>query len=236
MKRLSSLGPVLGLAALALLTAVPVRADDGKEIQEKRKVVIVDADGQRQEFETDGLGVRRGYLGVGLVDLTRELRAFFGAPENVGVLVSKVESGSPAERAGVKVGDLLTVLDGKAVTSSWDITSRIRRYGEGEKVALEVRRNNRAQNLSASITLKERPEIDMAPMLYNGDGNRMMIHLPKDGKDLEGLPGFEVEGDGPGAHREVRVIRHGKSEDELQKKIDRLEKRIQELEQKLPRN
>lgn len=233
MKRLSFLGGVLGFAALASIAAAPVRADGGKEIQEKRKVVIVNSDGERQEFETDGPGVRRGYLGVGLVDLTPELRSFFGAPENAGVLVSKVESGSPAERAGVKVGDLLTVIDGKPVTSSWDVSSRIRKFGEGEKVALEVRRGNRPQNLSASITLKERPEIDMAPMLFNGDGHRMMIHLPKDG--YEDQPGLTIDAS-PGAHREVRILRHDKSEEDLQKKIDRLEKRIQELEQKLPKN
>ena len=231
MKRFLSLGAVIGLAAFALATAAPARADE-KEVG-KRKVVIVTSDGQRQEYEADGPGVRRGYLGVGLVDLTPELRAFFGAPESSGVLVSKVESGSPADKAGVKVGDVLTVIDGKPVESSWDVSSRVRKLGEGERAALEVRRNNRAQNLSAAITLKERPEFDMAPMVMNGDGHRMMFRLPKDGKDLEGLHGFELLEGGPGSHREVRIQRTGKHEEALQKKIELLEKRIQELEQKL---
>ena len=45
-----------------------------------------------------------GYLGVELVDLTPELREHFGAPRDVGVMVGRVEPGSPAARAGLEVG------------------------------------------------------------------------------------------------------------------------------------
>src|SRR5688500_11528121 len=47
------------------------------------------------------LGGPRGFLGVGTLPLTKELRAHFGVPEESGVLVASVEAGSPAEKAGI---------------------------------------------------------------------------------------------------------------------------------------
>ena len=74
-------GLVLGLTAW---TGV-ARADDGDENGPDRKVVrrhvvIVDKDGKEKVYEGDGPMMRRGYLGVGLTELTPELRAHFGVP------------------------------------------------------------------------------------------------------------------------------------------------------------
>jgi membrane-associated protease RseP (regulator of RpoE activity) len=221
MKRALSLA-VFGVAGMALALS-PARAeDDGPKI-EKHKVVIVDHNGERQVFEGDGPGVRRGYLGVGTTDLTPELRSFFGVPENAGVMISHVESGSPADKAGIKVGDILTVIDGKPVDNSWDVGARIRKYDEGERVALEVRRGGKAQNLTVAIALRERPEIDIAPMFLR-DGNRMKIRVPGDGERM------------PEMDKQIRIVRPGPHQADLEKQIEKLEKRIQELEQKLQKN
>ncbi|HEY0510785.1 MAG TPA: PDZ domain-containing protein, partial [Thermoanaerobaculia bacterium] len=120
-------GLALGLAAV-MGTAGAVRAadadgnDPGKTVVKKR-IVVVDQDGKQKVWEGNGPLVRRGYLGIGLTELTPELRTHFGVPEEAGVMVSKVEPGSPAEKAGIKVGDILTRVDGNAIKSSWDITA-----------------------------------------------------------------------------------------------------------------
>ena len=63
------------------------------------------------------------YLGVELVNLNEPLRAHFGVPEGSGVLVSNVVENSPAARAGLQVGDILTRFDGEDVASSRRLTS-----------------------------------------------------------------------------------------------------------------
>src|SRR5262245_342061 len=61
-----------------------------------------------QDDDDDDEDAERGpRMGVELLELTPELRVFFGAPEDSGLLVSRVESGSPAERAGIRVGDVI---------------------------------------------------------------------------------------------------------------------------------
>ncbi len=230
---------------LALWTgaASAVRADqgegegDGKKV-EKRQVVIV-KDGKTQVYEGDGPMVRRGYLGVGLTDLTPELRSHFGVPEESGVMVSKVEPGSPAEKAGIKVGDILTSIDGKAVKSSWDVRGKIRDYDDGQQVPVEVWRNGKAQNLSVGIVERERPELDMGPFFQKGEGG-VLLNLDHEKllklKDLKDLPNLKEWTDENGQHVIHLQSRTSNREAELEKRLKELEKRIDELQKQLEKN
>ena len=192
----------------------------------REKIVVVDKDGKEHVWDSEGRPVRRGFLGVGLTELTPELRAHFGVPEDAGVMVSSVEDGSPADKAGVKVGDIIAALDGKDVKSSWDIRSQVRELKEGEQVPITVYRDGKAQNLSAAIAMRERPELDMAPFLFRGDGEGgpMVFHL--DREKLRGLPRAE-SGD-------VLLPRmRSPREAELEKRLKELEKRLADLEKLL---
>jgi hypothetical protein len=247
-------GLALGLVTLVGATGA-LRADDGDGDQkkvEKRRVVVVNKDGKEHVYEGDAWKVKRGFLGVGLTELTPELRKHFGAPEDSGVMVSQVESGSPADKAGLKVGDILTTVDGAAVESSFDIGSRVGKIEDGHQVGLEVYRDGRAQKLTATVVERERPAMDMAPFFVKefGKGDQMVLRLDgdklihlKDGqllKDKDGKlfnkewpEGFELSGDGADGKR-IEVHRMGSvREAQLEKKLKDLEKRIAELEKEL---
>jgi len=68
-------------------------------------------------FDDDGLAGKRAYVGISLTELTPELREFFGAPKDAGVLVSSVAENGPAAKAGVRVGDVITSANGKATAT-----------------------------------------------------------------------------------------------------------------------
>jgi hypothetical protein len=202
---------------------------------EKRRIVIVGPDGKEKVVEGLGPMVRRGYLGVGLTELTPELRTHFGAPEDAGIMVSSVEPGSPADKAGLQVGDILARIDGKDVKSSWDVRSRVRDFEEGQQVPLEVWRDRKVQTLSTTIALRERPELDMGPIfLRHGDGDGPTL-LRWNG-ELEGLPEtIELPRLGGGSGQPMRWEQRVRSprELELEKKLQDLEKRIAEMEKQL---
>lgn len=222
-------GLALGLAALT----GAAHASDDKEPKkvEKHRVVMIDKDGKRQVFEGDGLLMRRGYLGVSLTELTPELRSHFGVPDNAGAMVSKVEPGSPADKAGIRVGDILASVDGQEVRSSWDILAKVRRLDDGQQIPVEIWRNGKAQNLTVTIVQKERPELDMAPFFFRGgeDGKPMAFHW--NAEEMKDFPkAFRIEG--PDGER-IRRLLSSPREAELEKKLKELEKRIDELQKQL---
>jgi membrane-associated protease RseP (regulator of RpoE activity) len=226
---------LLALALAGAAGAVTGSSDpEGKEKKvEKRRIVVINENGKERVIEGDGPMVRRGFLGVGLTELTPELRTHFGAPEESGVMVSKVEAGSPAEKAGLKVGDIISRVDGKGVESSWEVSAKVRDAEEGQQVPLEVWRNGKVMTLTAAVTLKERPEMDMGPMFFKTkEGGDLMFHLPRGPEGRLRLPG-----PGPDGEPRVRIERLEKlrtpREIELEKKLQDLEKRLNELEAQL---
>jgi len=228
-------GLVLGLTAW---TGV-ARADDGDENGPGKKVVrkhivIVDKDGKEKVYEGDGPMMRRGYLGVGLTELTPELRAHFGVPGDAGTMVSRVEPGSPADRAGIKVGDILTRIDGNAVESSWDVSSKVRGFDDGQQIPIEIWRNGKAQNLTAAIVLKERPELDMGPMFFK-DKDREHFMLRMNPEELKGMKERMRIDDMDGKDVQIRRRLVSPREADLEKQLKQLEKRIAELEKQIKR-
>ena len=77
-------------------------------------------------------------LGIEVQDMSAELRAFFRAPPDAGLLVSRVEAGSPAAEAGLAVGDVLVELDGEKLESPHDLVWKVMRAPAGEKRTLVV--------------------------------------------------------------------------------------------------
>jgi len=210
----------------------------GKEEKkiEKRRIVIVSPDGEERIIEGAGPMVRRGYLGVGLTEMTPELRTHFGAPESAGVMVSKVEPGSPAEKAGLAVGDVITRIDGKDVKTSWEVRAKTRGFEEGQQVPVEVWRGRKAQTLTVAVALRERPEMDMGPLfLRQGDGEDGPILLRLNG-ELGGMADrIEIPSPGDSEGHAMHWVQRDRSprERELEHRLQELEKRIADLEKQL---
>jgi membrane-associated protease RseP (regulator of RpoE activity) len=175
---------------------------------------------------------RRGHLGLQLTELTPELREHFGAPRDAGVLVAKVTPDGSGARAGVRVGDVLTAIDGEKVGRAWDASRRIRDKADKSTATLEVVRNRGRQTLKAEIEHKEVTELDVGDFMWQGGDwqGDPKLHLDT-ARIHDAVKSAMRTFDEP----KVRALieRRRETEDKLQERTRALEERIEKLEKQL---
>jgi serine protease Do len=102
--------------------------------------------------------VTRGWLGVGIQPVTPDIAKSFGRTETNGALVSSVSEGSPAEKAGVKSGDIITEYDGRKVERVSDLPRAVAGTPVGRDVRLGVMRDGMPVTLTAKIAALDAKE------------------------------------------------------------------------------
>lgn len=100
-------------------------------------------------------GAPQAWLGLSLVELTPDVAKSFGLPGAKGMLVQEVVAGGPAERAGVRAGNVILEIDRVAVAESAAVLKTIAASRPGQAVTLRLRRGNQDQELR--VTLGQRP-------------------------------------------------------------------------------
>lgn len=103
-----------------------------------------------EHLERDG-EVRRGLLGVTIVDLAPQVAEALEVDLDAGALVTSVMPGSAAEAAGIEVSDVIVELDGGVIASSRDLRNTVGLMRRGEEVTLRLYRNGSAMELDAVI-------------------------------------------------------------------------------------
>ena len=97
--------------------------------------------------------VTRGRIGVQIAEVTREVAESIGLGKPQGALVRSVEAGSPAEKAGVEPGDIITRFEGRAIEKASDLPRQVGNTKPGTRSAITVFR--RGQNRDLNITIAE---------------------------------------------------------------------------------
>jgi serine protease Do len=106
------------------------------------------------DLDWGGYGVLAGArprLGIDAEDLSGQFGAYFGAPDGEGVLVREVNTGSPAEKAGVKSGDVITSLNGERVRSLGDLREKLAGKRDEKTVKLGVLRNKSEVSITVEL-------------------------------------------------------------------------------------
>ncbi|HEV2884334.1 MAG TPA: PDZ domain-containing protein [Pyrinomonadaceae bacterium] len=96
-------------------------------------------------------------IGISTTQLTKQLAEYFGIEGGEGVLVTSVTDDSPAAKAGIKAGDVITSVDGEKVESSGDLTRTINKKKEGD-VTLTIIRNKNQRNVTVT-PMEYKPQI-----------------------------------------------------------------------------
>ncbi len=104
--------------------------------------------------------VRRGRLGVEAQDLNADLAQAFDLESRQGAIVTRVEQGSPAQRAGLQIGDVILRVNGRKVRSSLDIRNLVGLMRLGQKVEIEFLRGGKLRIVKLTVEELQVPSID----------------------------------------------------------------------------
>jgi serine protease Do len=167
--------------------------------------------------------VTRGFMGVSVSELTPDLvQAFSLKPGTKGALVQNVVPSSPAQKAGIKPGDVITHLNGRPVDSSGALTRGVALVAPGQTANVTVQRGNEQKQLSIKVVQRAEDEAAVARGEFEdgGDGGSMKEQTPKLGVSLapltpelasqlgvsgdDGVVVVEVLEDGPAARAGIR--------------------------------
>lgn len=156
--------------------------------------------------------ITRGWLGIGIQEFTKELAESFGMKNTNGALVSGIQKGSPAEKAGLQAGDVIVKFDGKAIITSSDLPRVVGATKPGKDVAVEVLRKGAMRTLNVSVgeMPNDKDEVASSPKSpTKPESNRIGLILkeltPLQKKKLNGKNGLLViESQGAAAQAGIR--------------------------------
>jgi len=127
---------------------------------------------------------KAGFLGVQIQDLSDQLSTYFKLKDGNGVLVSEVVEDSPAEKAGLKAGDIITKVDGDDIEDASDLTTTIRSYDPETKVSVSIVRDGKEKKLNAKLGEAENKFIfkfgDIGKM---GEKHKMLLKMHPEGSE-----------------------------------------------------
>lgn len=162
---------------------------------------------------TQSKQVSRGWMGVAIQDVTKELAEYYAIKETKGVYVAKVYEDNPAQKAGIQTGDVITMINGRKIDSSRDLTVTIANLKVDETVKVKLIRKGKEKVID--VTLGKRP--DQEPeTLATMDGYDTFGFMLKQVDDaiaqklgypagIKGLIVTQLKADSPAAQSGVRI-------------------------------
>lgn len=180
-----------------------------------------------------------GYLGVQIQDLTDQLRTHFKVKGDHGVLVSEVVEDSPADKAGLMAGDVITDVGKKSVSSTSDLKKQISAIEPETDVKLTVVRKGRKKTFSVTLGSADKsfswmgnmPGMKMHKKIMLKSGGDHDLKFFFKGGDDEDVDMLHMSKGAPG-HIKMRMIGSGKHED-FGKELEELRQELKELKKEI---
>jgi len=145
--------------------------------------------------------VTRGYLGVRLGDITSDIAEAFGLETPQGVLINEIEEGFPAEKAGLRRGDIITSINGKNIKNTNDFRVHVGHLPPGAILKLKVIRDGKPLDIEATTKAPTNIAGSSGKELFEGvaaaaldEENRQQFNIPE---SVAGILITEVQPDSP---------------------------------------
>lgn len=143
--------------------------------------------------------ISRGWLGIGIQEVTKDLAESFGLKQTSGALIAGVEKNSPADKGGLEAGDIILKFDGKPITTSSDLPRVVAATKPGKVVPVEILRKGASKTLQLGVgeMPSEQPEAAATSKEpIKAESNKIGLTLreltPQQKKKLNGKNGLLV--------------------------------------------
>lgn len=167
--------------------------------------------------------VTRGWMGVGIQDLTPELADYYNVDTEAGVLVTHVFEGDPADQAGIQVNDIIIAVNDEPVDSSRELSRRIAGLGVGEKAEITILRDGKKKSI-AITTAKRMDEPVQARREEPDSDDKLGLSVQNLTADIAERLGFEPDETGvivTGVQDESKAQEAGIQQGDLIKEVNR---------------
>jgi C-terminal processing protease CtpA/Prc len=167
------------------------------------------------------------WFGVSTDKLTDQLRTFFNIPEDLGVLVTEVVEDSPAEKYGLKAGDVIIQVGKKDVKDTYTLIRALDYYDVGDEVDVKLIRNKEEKTLKVTLGEEKgrfRHQFSYEPELYEVYIPEIDIEIPPIDIDIPEIDMKKLEK----FHQKIRENLEF-HEDELKEKLENLNEKLKEI-------
>lgn len=127
----------------------------------------------------DGKTPSHAQLGISMTNVSASNAAQYGWAVNEGAYVSGVTSGGPAEKAGIKVGDIIVKIEGEKVSTTSDVLLSVRKHNPGDQISITVNRSGEEITVNAILISDEGQTPQAQQQQGNGFNNQDMYDLWK---------------------------------------------------------
>ena len=191
-------GPLFNLAGEVVGINSQIYSRSGGSVGLSFSIPIDVAIDISNQLKTSGK-ITRGWLGIAIQELTKELAESFGMKNTNGALIAGVEKNGPADKGGLEAGDVITKFDNKPIVSSSDLPRAVGATKPGKVAAVEILRKGAAKNLNIGVgEMPTDPSEAAAPSKApaKAEANKIGLTLkeltPQQKKKLNGKNGLLV--------------------------------------------
>ncbi|MBV9077597.1 MAG: Do family serine endopeptidase [Methylobacteriaceae bacterium] len=199
-------GPTFNLRGEVVGVNTAIASPSGGSVGLAFAIPAATVDSVVQQLEESGT-VTRGYLGVQIQPITKDLAEGLGIKSDKGALVNSTQGSTPAAKAGIRSGDVITAVNGEPVSDARELTRKIAGMRPGTKVEIGYLRDGQTRN--ASVELGTLPNTQTASVERDGGSSsqlRLGLQLAPAGRvgaGDEGVAVVAVDPDGPAAAKGI---------------------------------
>ena len=165
-----------------------------------------------------------GFLGVHLQQMNKDLAEYFGVKADEGALIMSVSKDSPAEKAGLKSGDVILKVEKETVSGPGDVGKALKGLEEGDKVAVEIMRHKKKKTIKAEVGARSGfGDI----RIFRGPGEKGLFEMK--GFDNH-FPRIEMNGERYMLKDKIWKEKHSK---EMDKKLEEVHERLKNVDEKV---
>ncbi|WP_246742696.1 Do family serine endopeptidase [Microvirga splendida] len=148
--------------------------------------------------------VERGFLGVQIQSVTKDIASSLGLQGGEGAIVSRLEEDGPAAKAGIKTGDVILAVNGKAVEDARDLSRRVASLNAGSTATLQVWRDGKRQDIAVTISRMDGTSTAAADPKQDAAVGKLGLSLAPTGDNKKGVAIVGVEPGSPGAEKGLK--------------------------------